>query len=98
MITSDLQHIESAILHKSQARLNLNQQLWRSLQIIAILSSCWIPLSVKAQVTPDDTLPDNSIVTPQGEKIQIKGETTRGNNLFHDFGDVLEFRPGGSKP
>jgi filamentous hemagglutinin family protein len=63
----------------------MNQQLWRSLQIIAVLFSCLIPLSVKAQVTPDDTLPDDSVVTPQGEKIQIEGGTTRGNNLFHSF-------------
>jgi filamentous hemagglutinin family protein len=44
-----------------------------------------IPLSVQAQVTPDDTLPDNSAVTTEKDKIQIEGGTTRGNNLFHSF-------------
>jgi filamentous hemagglutinin family protein len=63
----------------------MKQQPWRSLQIIALLSSCLIPFSVKAQVTPDNTLPDKSVVIPQGEKIQIEGGTTRGNNLFHSF-------------
>jgi filamentous hemagglutinin family protein len=69
----------------SQARLNINQQLWRSLQIIAVLISCLIPFSVKAQVTPDSTLPDDTVVKNEGDKIQIEGGTTRGGNLFHSF-------------
>ena len=46
-----------------------------------------VPISVRAQVIPDGSLPDNSIVTPQGDVIQINGGTTRGNNLFHSFTD-----------
>jgi filamentous hemagglutinin family protein len=63
----------------------MKQQPCRFLQLTILLSSCLIPLSVQAQVTPDDTLPDDSVVTTEGDKIQIEGGTTRGSNLFHSF-------------
>ena len=46
-----------------------------------------LALPAAAQITPDATLPQNSIVTPNGDTFAIEGGTLRGDRLFHSFGE-----------
>jgi filamentous hemagglutinin family protein len=67
----------AAIWHKPFFRLRCG--------LLLLLGGLTTPIAAQAQVVPDRTIPQPSIVLDQGNRLSIQGGTISGTNLFHSF-------------
>ena len=65
--------------------LSRNSIHWRQLLGAVILLHSLNPTPSWSQLRPDNSLPENSRLVPEGNQIRLEGGTVRGDNLFHSF-------------
>ena len=58
---------------------------WPHLVAGLVILQSLTPSPSLSQLRPDDSLPENSRLVPEGNQIRIEGGTVRGDTLFHSF-------------
>ena len=67
----------------SQSHKKITRAIRNLLSVFCLLVG--IQVGVEAQVVSDDSLPQNSVITVDGNVFNISGGTVAGDNLFHSF-------------
>jgi filamentous hemagglutinin family protein len=65
--------------------MKIQRHCFQNLAVAILITTAFYPNLVNAEIIPDATLPNNSIVIPQDNIKIIEGGTQAGSNLFHSF-------------